>query len=209
MHIGALGAYFMDARVWRSHWAAICTAHFGFEEHPSGALTWRFEQRPVEDDVGHLQGPVVDLLRIVGMPFSRCAAAAACSARWRGWVRGLGGLVGSTILATRCRVALLRLRATSSANAHATPHLGSFRAGIPEELLDGRLTDATGRRRGLAADALVETMDITTERIRVALGRTPTARATICHLIRSWLHTTAAAAASVAAIGASAEPFLA
>lgn len=72
-----------------------------------------------------------------------------------------------------CKLVLLLCNCPSlTQRTHDIPR--SFRLGIPEEILDGRLTDATGRRKGLAADALLEAMPIVTEKIRAVFGRSTT-----------------------------------
>lgn len=56
---------------------------FGFRHPGPHVWLWNFPQIPIASAVGHLSGPAVELMEIVGLPFVRRAPAAARSPRAR------------------------------------------------------------------------------------------------------------------------------
>lgn len=75
MHFLALLVWAHDKWRRRSFWNKLRRPDFGFRVVEGGGCIWRFEQTPLMDEVGFLSGPVVDIVRIVGMPFARFRAA--------------------------------------------------------------------------------------------------------------------------------------
>lgn len=112
MHLVAGIAFAVDLKLRARQLATLQTKQFGFRVLPGGEWVWSFSQHPLEEEVGHLSGPAIDIVRILGLP----------------WVR--------------------------------------VRSAIPEELFDGSLAEATGRKRGLDGQAIRETAVLSARLIR-------------------------------------------
>jgi hypothetical protein len=72
MHVGAVVGVVQDRWERAAQLARLKHARVGFAAaQPDGAWTWRFEQLPLEDDLGCMKGNMTELARVLGVPFSR------------------------------------------------------------------------------------------------------------------------------------------
>ncbi len=75
MHVGAAVGVVQDRVEKKAHLARLKADAVGFAEQPCGAWTWQFEQRPLSLDLGPVPGNMLELARVVGIPFARLRCA--------------------------------------------------------------------------------------------------------------------------------------
>lgn len=75
MHVFSGIAYKFDKRYQRRLVQAVQSESFQYRVEPNGAWTWRITQGKPDEAVGHLEGPLAELCRVIGTPVVRVRAA--------------------------------------------------------------------------------------------------------------------------------------
>ena len=75
MHVGAAFGLVQDVREERAYLERLHAPSLGFVEQKCGAWTWYFSQLPLESDLGAVPGNLMEIARIIGVPFARVRCA--------------------------------------------------------------------------------------------------------------------------------------